>query len=369
MSDSQLSCSYCKKEYQPFKTLKGINSKLCQPCRENQQKAEEKRKGRVRNYQAEAKRNLENNWKSFLSKSVERREKEINLTKEQYFELIQKKCTYCNYYNENEINGIDRVDNTKGYLLENCVTACKHCNRIKHILHPVFFIGKAGLICKFQDSILDVSERNEFYKKWSVYIHKVPTPHIYVKRITEEKRGLEYSLTKEQYEELIYKPCYLCGFKNTVGNGLDRQDNSIGYIYENVLTCCSTCNMMKSFYNKDDFIGQMRKIAEVKEYPEEWNKIPCNGFHMGASKTEKESVAKEKQWRAVSIYKAVKSDTLDEFKKKTIETTGWSEEIYEEKTAPIFESTRVEPFEKAEGALKKLVEVIRAQRSKNVGSK
>lgn len=28
-------------------------------------------------------------------------------------------------------NGIDRVDNTKGYTLDNCVTCCINCNRAK----------------------------------------------------------------------------------------------------------------------------------------------------------------------------------------------------------------------------------------------
>jgi hypothetical protein len=202
---------------------------------------------------------------------------------------------------------------------------------MKHILHPVFFIGKSKLISKFQDNILEDSEREEFYKIWKIYIHKNPTPFVYIKRVSEEKRGLEYTLTKEQYEYLIYKACYLCGYKNIVGNGLDRQDHSKSYNIDNVLPCCSTCNMMKAFYNKDDFIKQIKKISDFKkEYPAEWNNIPCKGFQMGAAKTEEIKETKDKQWRAVSIYKAVKSDCLEEFKIKTIKTTKWSETEFED---------------------------------------
>ena len=355
-----IKCIHCSKTYETYKTSKGNISKICHSCRETQQKAEAKRPPRIRNYQAEAKRNLDNNWKTFLSKSVEKREKECNLTKEQYIDLIQKPCIYCNYYCEDEINGIDRLDNTKGYILENCIPCCKHCNRMKHILHPVFFIGKAKLITQFQETNL---EDKEFYGIWKIYIHKVPTHYIYVKRITEEKRGLEYSLTKEQYDELIYKPCYLCGYKNIVGNGLDRQDNTKGYIIDNVLPCCSTCNMMKAFYNIDDFIKQMKKISEYKtEYPIEWNSISCNGFQMGSAKTETIKEDKNKQWRAVSIYKAIKSDCLEEFKKKTIETTKWSEEEFQEKTKELFEKVKKSKFEEVESDLKKLVETIRYKR-------
>jgi len=358
-----IKCSHCSKTYEPYKTSKGNDSKLCPSCRETQQKAEARRPPRIRNYRAEAKRNLENVWKSFLSKSVEKREKECTLTKEQYFELIQKSCSYCNYYNEEEINGIDRIDNAKGYILENCIPCCKDCNRMKHILHPVFFIKKSKIITKFQETNL---ENKDFYFSWKVYIHKIPVHYIYLKRVTQERRNIEFTLTKEEYEDLIYKPCYLCGFKNIVGNGLDRQDTSKGYSIDNVLPCCSTCNMMKAFYNKDDFIKQMKKISDFKqEYPIEWDSIPCNGFHMGAAKSQEVKETKEKQWRSVSIYKAVKSDCLEEFKNKTLETTKWSEVEYNNSTKELFEKVKVSKLEDIENDLKKLVAEIHYLRLKN----
>lgn len=355
-----IKCSYCSKDFETFLTLRNQPSKICLECREKQLEAEAKRPPRTRNYQAEAKRNIENSWKSFISKSVEKREKECTLTKEEYLELVQKACIYCNYYNNDEINGIDRLDNTKGYILENCATCCRFCNRMKHIFHPVFFIEKANLITKHQNNILEDSERKEFYNKWKVYIHKSPVPYIYVKRITEEKRKIDYSLTKGEYDNLIYKPCYLCGYKNIVGNGLDRKDNSTGYTINNVMPCCSSCNMMKAFYTKDDFINQMKKISEIKiEYPIEWDSIVCTGFQMGGAKSETVKEDKIKQWRAVSIYKAVKSDCLEEFKNITLKTTKWSNETFEEKTKELFEKVKVSKFEDVESDLRKLVETIR----------
>lgn len=359
-----INCCHCSKTYEPYKTSKGNESKLCPSCRETQQKAEARRPPRNRNYQAEGKRNLEGAWKTFLSKSVERREKECSLTKEQYLEIIQKPCVYCNYYNEDEINGIDRLDNTKGYILDNCISCCKHCNRMKHIFHPVFFIEKARLITKYQINNLEDSERKEFYNKWKIYIHKVPTSYIYIKRVYQENRNLEFLITKDEYDNLIYKPCYLCGYKNIVGNGLDRQDSCKGYTIDNVLPCCSTCNMMKAFYNKDAFINHMKQISEFKTAcPNEWNSIVCTGFQMGGAKSNappKEE--KAKQWRAVSIYKAVKSDCSEEFKNITMKTTKWTETEFETKTKELFEKIKLSKFEEVESDLKKLVETIRYTR-------
>lgn len=67
---------------------------------------------------------------------------ERNITFDEYVQMIHKPCVYCGTEWSNiakdkatkEVlyhNGIDRIDPTKGYILENCVPCCKHCNRSK----------------------------------------------------------------------------------------------------------------------------------------------------------------------------------------------------------------------------------------------
>jgi hypothetical protein len=65
------------------------------------------------------------------------------LTKEQAKEITSKPCFYCGKLPEMEIdkrisengkyiyNGIDRLDNSKGYFIKNVVSCCKSCNRKK----------------------------------------------------------------------------------------------------------------------------------------------------------------------------------------------------------------------------------------------
>jgi hypothetical protein len=69
----------------------------------------------------------------------------FELTKEQFYEISQKNCLYCGCKPNNVMkketktkgertfiyNGIDRVDNSKGYTLENSVPCCGTCNRMK----------------------------------------------------------------------------------------------------------------------------------------------------------------------------------------------------------------------------------------------
>lgn len=65
-----------------------------------------------------------------------------------FTDLIQKKCTYCGSepttltkVSKLKRNGIDRVDNNIGYILSNCVTCCKICNRAKNTLSKKDFLN------------------------------------------------------------------------------------------------------------------------------------------------------------------------------------------------------------------------------------
>ena len=80
----------------------------------------------------------------------------FNLSREEFKSLIFENCHYCgqlpsNIYNsyprDNEhnrspimYNGIDRVNNTKGYDLDNCVTSCTQCNFSKRTLNKEQFL-------------------------------------------------------------------------------------------------------------------------------------------------------------------------------------------------------------------------------------
>jgi len=75
-------------------------------------------------------------------KSAKERGYEYKLTEEQFAEITKKDCYYCgakpsrpsNYQNNNGVyiyNGIDRIDNTKGYTIDNVVPCCTRCNYAK----------------------------------------------------------------------------------------------------------------------------------------------------------------------------------------------------------------------------------------------
>jgi len=64
----------------------------------------------------------------YKKRAMQRWPDEPFLTKEQFDTITSQECYYCG---KEGPNGIDRVNNTQGYKVENCVAACKHCNYVK----------------------------------------------------------------------------------------------------------------------------------------------------------------------------------------------------------------------------------------------
>lgn len=81
-------------------------------------------------------------------------------------------------------------------------------------------------------------------------------------------RGIQFSLTPDEFWQVANDVCCYCGSTEDVG--VDRADNSIGYVLSNCVPCCGMCNKMKNKYSQDTFIEHCRRVSEYcKSYPDE----------------------------------------------------------------------------------------------------
>ena len=89
------------------------------------------------------------------------------------------------------------------------------------------------------------------------------------------RRGLDWSLTDEQFDALIQRPCFYCGIapiqknktmRGNIGhfvyNGVDRLVNSRGYFPENCVACCGTCNIAKQDMDLHEFVKWAKRLGE-----------------------------------------------------------------------------------------------------------
>lgn len=72
-------------------------------------------------------------------------------------------------------------------------------------------------------------------------------------------RSIPFKLEYKEFVDIIESMCYYCGSE---GYGIDRIDNSQGYIKDNCFPCCSKCNKMKSNLTLTEFLEQCKKITE-----------------------------------------------------------------------------------------------------------
>lgn len=86
-----------------------------------------------------------------------------------------------------------------------------------------------------------------------------------------KNRGHVFQLSFDQFLILSKAPCCYCGtshskaiktkYEEFVANGIDRIDNSLGYIEGNVVSCCKTCNYMKRDLSVSDFLEHVRNVV------------------------------------------------------------------------------------------------------------
>lgn len=89
----------------------------------------------------------------------------------------------------------------------------------------------------------------EYNKKYGKEQERNPKKRLSNIKSQAKKRGLEFNLSLEDFVNEISKPCVYCnnllGEKSETASGLDRKDNTKGYVIDNVCSCCWVCNSIK----------------------------------------------------------------------------------------------------------------------------
>lgn len=298
ISDKRL-CQKCGNEFETFNNIHNIESTKCMKCLDYQRLYEKNRIRDIRHFKEEKLKYIQNYYKRHIRESL-KRGYDTTINFDDFINLVQSSCYYCGYYNEKEAIGIDRVNNTLHYTKENCVPCCETCNRIKHINHPVFFVNKAKIISK------TIEPTDDFYNNWLLYYTR-STNNLYSKYTKEaEKRGMKFLLTEMEWDKLIREPCYLCGYKQVEGLGLDRINNTIReYNMINCKSCCGSCNIMKHDMDYDDFVNHMKKISDKWSNTTELENIPLfdNPFRKNITEFENKIDKKERvRWTSNGLY-------------------------------------------------------------------
>lgn len=100
---------------------------------------------------------------STYKRNALKRDYEFKLTKEEFYTLTKQNCYYCGCIPSNKVkyygkknsppyvyNGVDRLNNDMGYVLDNSVPCCKQCNIAKNVLSEEEFINWIKKVVSFR---------------------------------------------------------------------------------------------------------------------------------------------------------------------------------------------------------------------------
>ena len=183
----------------------------------------------------------------------------FELTKEQFEEIIIKPCYYCEIIQDKGFNGIDRMDSSRGYEQDNCVSCCDECNTMKGALDNSTFIRRAEHILTY-NKIINCNLHPRIFAN-----HSTINYNSY--KLGAKSRNYVFELLKKDFDNIVSYDCYICGKQNSNRhkNGIDRYDNNIGYTLENVRPCCGQCNIMKKDMEYQYFINKLLKIYQCSQ--------------------------------------------------------------------------------------------------------
>lgn len=135
------------------------------------------------------------------------------------------------------------------YGVRNTCKECRKIERKEYINRPEV---RAASKQYYQDN------KESFRKRMSIHYYSLNGQyHNYKKRAV--KANMVFELTEKDCLPYYNTNCAYCGGK-IKGIGIDRVDNSIGYVKSNLKPCCSTCNYMKHTLTLNEFLEHMKKI-------------------------------------------------------------------------------------------------------------
>lgn len=226
---------------------------------------------------------------------------EFTISFDDYSNVVTKECHYCGVIHEKGFNGIDQ---TRGYILDNCVSCCKMCNYMKGSTCEEVFIKRAEHILTFQGKI-----QGNLYPECFAN-HKSALYCQY--RFRALKKQIDFLITPDDYNLIIKKNCFMCGKKNDQHhqNGIDRMDNTKGYISENINACCCECNLIKKDYVYEDIINKFLLIHKKHDSINEINLVARENVKLIVDEPENPKI-KENRHLVVNKNKRTKDEIKD----------------------------------------------------------
>lgn len=192
-----------------------------------------------------------------------------------YFDLVGKKfgrLTVIKY------EGIETCQYKSGKTTHKLWLCKCDCGNEKIVRNNPLVCGRlVSCGCRLQEIRKRINVRSKSLPKgdaaWNVYYSKY--------KYNAKKRDRIFELTFNEFKNICSQNCIYCGIEpskiepsgvketsvngTVLVNGVDRVDNSIGYILSNCVTCCSQCNAAKKDFSEEQWNTWLKRIMEFNQ--------------------------------------------------------------------------------------------------------
>lgn len=92
-----------------------------------------------------------------------------------------------------------------------------------------------------------------------------------------KRRKLTFELTLDDFRIIVAQPCMYCGAEpyrrqyklgryehDFVANGVDRQDNNLGYLIDNCVPACGICNRAKHALTQEQWEDWLTRVVTFR---------------------------------------------------------------------------------------------------------
>lgn len=226
----------------------------------------------------------------FLQRKTSAQERNIEwiLDKKDFFKIIIDNCNYCGIKPSQILktksgdffiyNGIDRLNNKLGYFSGNIMPCCFVCNRAKLDMFLEDFQAWITRICN--KTIYSFEEIVEKQLPWKINSAFVEIYYSYF------QNGFIYS--RELFHGITQMHCHYCGIEpkrirkkrkySYIFNGIDKIDPNLGYVLDNIVPACWTCNSAKGNMSYNNFIAYLKRMRLFNRKWDNANLTLVNGL-------------------------------------------------------------------------------------------
>lgn len=185
----------------------------------------------------------------FTQKQTNKNDATYDLTSYEAFELMAKKCFYCN----DIATTLDRLNSNLTHTTENSVGCCDFCNRSKGAKDPLTFILQVVYRRRFiyyEDE--DIWNDNTYKATISGYKRKA------------QRQKTKFDLSQLEFDALIKGNCHYCKRfpQKSKFIGIDRLFPDDGYVINNCVSACASCNHAKWDASLEEFTLRDERITQ-----------------------------------------------------------------------------------------------------------